>query len=130
MPPSRSLLCEAFLRWRKGRIHKSNSEEDSDDERARDTKHAQEREHTERGREREPRCKRCEWRDVGGRWQQVVATEIARAKDRQARPGSVGAATTRSVLSKAPACPCAIQPQLTPQPVSTPLLPHSVTEYI
>jgi hypothetical protein len=50
--------------------------------------------------QREPRCKRCEWRDVGGRWQQVVATEIARAKDRQASPGSVGAATTRSVLSK------------------------------
>lgn len=73
------------FRWRKGQRHKTRTREGA---------------HTHTQGERKPRCKRCECRDVGGRWQQVVATGIARAKDRQARLGSVGAATTRSVLSK------------------------------
>jgi hypothetical protein len=81
---------------------------------------------TERAREmQEMRMERCRWEMATSSSDGDCAHEGSTSKAR------VGRCRDNEICTgQAPACPCAIQPQLTTQPVSTPLLPQSVTEYI
>ncbi|CAM6024457.1 unnamed protein product [Sphagnum balticum] len=71
------------------------------------------------------RMERCRWEMATSSSDRDCAREGSTSK------AGVGRCRDNEICTEqAPACPCAIQPQLTPQPVSTPLLPQSVTEYI